>query len=188
MKNKKLLRLALALGLSCNSLGLNIYAKEDRSLQSTNTVSSKDSTYTEETFFKVACRALDDVYNRMDVDKQGDELMFSYEFHFFRDKKIEKFPEGWIKYSELNEKSVREVLTCVVLSGMDHMMDGFDIILPSINQLIFMIPAAKSFIEKWKNDGTYKSKIEKIVEPYVGRLIEKFQQKLSEQKPLKDNS
>ena len=140
--------------------------------------------------FEVARWALEDVYNRMDVFEEGGELTFSYEFNLLKKKHIQKFNEGWIK-QELNYKSVRDVLTCVLLSGMDDMMDGFDIILPSLNNgnaIVFMNSEAKSIIKNWKKASTYISKVEKIVEPYVSKFVEKFQKQLSKQKLTKNRN
>lgn len=196
MKSKKILRLALVLGLSCNSLGLNTYAMDGKSTPSEPAVSSDSSAYSEETFFKVARSALEDVYNRMDVYKEGDELTFSYEFKLLKGKSIDTLPRAWMKYNGLNGNLVREILTSVLMGGLSLMLNSQDkvfeqwngdaILLPSLGDkaFVYMNTEAKSLIEKWKNDGTYNSKIEKIVEPYVGKFIEKFQKQLSEQKNL----
>ena len=178
MKSKELLRLALVLGLSCNSLGLSTMAVEDKSLHSEITVPTTASTYTEETFFNVARWALKDVLERMDVYEQGGEFTFSYKFNLLK---------GWNK-QELNEKTVRDVLTCVLKAGLDSLQDGYDIVLPSLLNSVYMHDDGQKIIDQWKKDGIYNSKIEKIVEPYVKKFVEKFQKQLENQELLKNKN
>ena len=203
MKSKKILRLALALGLSCNSLGLNTYAMDSKSTPSEPAVSSDSSAYEEEKIFKDMRKILEDVYNQMDhikmEDKQGDELHFYYEFNFLKGKSIERNYFGF----KLSATRIKEELFCVIRFGIDLMLKRSGIILPSLdneNAFVFMDSEGKSLVEKWIKDCTFKSKIEEIVEPYVGKFVEKFKKqhvnkvvkrsrkKLSEQKLLENKN
>ena len=159
-------------------------SRERLSKTSQNVASSVD---------KVINEITEDIVNRLNICRDGNELLFSYEvvLNFtgiypplrYNNVQIEK---------NLDKETLVNVFTSVVLDILEKYRttgsgDVFPT-LPSVGTSIYILEDDLKLIDNWEKEGIYKYKISQMVKPYVSKFIEKFQKQFSEQKLLENKN
>ena len=162
----------ILLGIIPNTVAVEVPTKDEVAAH------SRWSGYNENTFLSVAKSGLKDLLNRMNITEDNGKYKFSYELVLAEEKNVSHVNWEWA-VDNLSEKSVCDVLTRVFIQGLSELEKGYDIVLPSIDGMLFMVPEAKDLIEKWKKDGEYGSKIEKMITPFAKDFFEKYKKLLS---------
>ena len=181
LKKPKLLKFVAAMASSCGLLGVNPSTATADAPAKDKSSMHRLSDYNEGTFLSNANLGLKDLLNRVKMTKDNGKFKFSYTFVFAKERNVDCV-NCEVTVDDFSEQSVGCALTHIFITGLSKLEKGYDVVLPSVDSMLFMVPEAQSLVNKWKNDGVYYSKISEMVKLYVEEIVKKHEKQLSKGK------
>lgn len=132
---------------------------------------------------KMINETIEDIVNRLNICKDGNEWLFSYEvvLTFIGNYPPLRYNNVQIE-KNLDKETLVNVLTSIVIDVLDKCRNenpGYVFpVLPSVDTGIHIVKDDLKLINNWEKEGVYRYKVSKMVEPYAEKVMKKYEEHL----------
>lgn len=133
---------------------------------------------------KMINETIEDIVNRLNICKDGNEWLFSYEVIL---DFVGPYPYPPLRYNNvqieknLDKETLVNVLTSIVIDVLEKCrIKKGDVFpeLPSVNRGIYIVDDGLKLVDILEKEGIYKYKVSKMVEPYAEKVMKKYGEEL----------